>query len=216
MTRRSPSRAVSPVAIPVKLTISPIARFEVGFGSVAAVPARRRRGRSTSTRGPPETALRTTVHAVDAAHIPLASHSELASGSFLGVGAATVPSLCHLIIMRRIAGRYRGGQEHATEHDTDQNLACRPAAAPQGLGGHAGAACQRRDNGLRGHRRAGHTSHRGNGEAAGRGRDRLHRRRRVLDGPQSRPLHRPFHRHRGARRGSGRAADDQALDSRAR
>jgi hypothetical protein len=39
--------------------------------------------------------------------------------------------------------------------------------------------------------------------AAGRGWDRFHRRRRVLDGPQPRPLYRTFHRHRGAPGGSG-------------
>src|SRR5262249_39354977 len=48
-------------------------------------------------------------------------------------------------------------------------------------------------------------SHCGNGEAAGRDRDRLHRRRRVLDGPQPRPLHRTFHRRRGAPGGFGGA-----------
>ena len=34
--------------------------------------------------------------------------------------------------MRRIAARHRGGQEHATEHDTDQNLACRRLPPPKG------------------------------------------------------------------------------------
>jgi hypothetical protein len=56
-----------------------------------------------------------------------------------------------------------------------------------------------------------HASHRGNSEEAGRGRDRLHRRRRVLDGPQPRPLHRAFHRHRGTSRSTGRATDHPSL-----
>ena len=55
-----------------------------------------------------------------------------------------------------------------------------------------------------------------NGEEAGRDRDRLHRRRRVLDRPQPRPLRRAFHRHRGAPGGPGRAADHPPLDPRAR
>ena len=61
-------------------------------------------------------------------------------------------------------------EEHATEHDADQNLACRSAAPTQGVGGHAGTACQCRDHGPRGHRCAGHAGHRGNGEKAGRDR----------------------------------------------
>ena len=46
--------------------------------------------------------------------------------------------------------------------------------------------------------------------------NRLHRRRRILDGTQSRPLCCPLHRCRGAPGSAGRAADDPALDPRAR
>jgi hypothetical protein len=44
------------------------------------------------------------------------------------------------MIMPGIESRNQGGREHATQPDPDQNLACRPFAAAQGLGGHAGAA----------------------------------------------------------------------------
>ena len=73
----------------------------------------------------------------------------------LGSELHSVRSLCTSYYHAQIACRHRGGQKDATEHDTDQNLTCRPAAASERLGGHAGAACQRRDNGRRGHRRTG-------------------------------------------------------------
>ena len=115
-----------------------------------------------------------------------------------------------------IESRNQGGREHATQPDPDQNLACRPFAAAQGLGGHAGAASGRRNHRPCGDRRQGHAGHRRDGQETDRGRHRLHRRRRILDGAQSRPLRRPLHRCRGALDGAGRAADDPALDPRAR
>src|SRR6516162_7869198 len=135
-----------------------------------AVPARRAaRQVSLNKRPPAETALQATARAVDATRIthprPRTPHVTASLRSELH----PVRSLYSSHYYAQIAGRHRGGHEDATEHDTDQNLACRPAAASQGLGGHARAACQRRDNGPRGYRRAGHTRHRGNGEAAGRG-----------------------------------------------
>jgi len=62
---RDPRRS----AIPTRSSHSTCGRT-VGYGSEAAVLARRRRGRSTSISGPPETALRTTARAVGAAHLP--------------------------------------------------------------------------------------------------------------------------------------------------
>ena len=120
------------------------------------------------------------------------------------------------MIMPGIESRNQGGREHATQPDPDQNLACRPFAAAQGLGGHAGAASGRRNHRPCGDRRQGHAGHRRDGQETDRGRHRLHRRRRILDGAQSRPLRRPLHRCRGAPGGAGRAADDPALDPRAR
>src|SRR6202030_463610 len=59
------------------------------------------------------------------------------------------------MIMPGIESRNQGGREHATQPDPDQNLACRPFAAAQGLGGHAGAASGRRNHRPCGDRRQG-------------------------------------------------------------
>jgi hypothetical protein len=136
-----------------------------------------------------ETALQATARAVDAIRLPQPGRGELRKRQLPLVSKLQpVRSPRSSYYHAQIACWQRGGQEGATEHDTDQNLACRPTAAAKRLGGHAGAACQRRDNGPRGDRRTGHAGHRGNGEPAGRNWYRLHRRRRVLDRSQPGPL----------------------------
>src|SRR5437870_3912604 len=118
-----------------------------------------------------------------------------------GAGAATGAVATPVILS--YAGSHSDEGSHEKEPDAYQNLACRPAAAAQGVGGHAGAARQCRADRPRRHRRRGDAGDCRDGEEAGRGRDRLHRRRRVLDGPQPRALHRAFYRHRGAPGGFG-------------
>ena len=159
--------------------------LDVSNGTETTVPARRRRDRSASISGPSaETALQAAARAL----MRLVYRTQ-------GARTRSCTGSITMFVVLSCADRMQapGGQEDATEHDTDQNLACRPAAASKRLGGHPGAACQRRDNGPRGDRRAGDTRHRRDGQPAGRNWYRLRWRRRVLDGPQFRPLHRAFH-----------------------
>src|SRR6516164_9877648 len=98
--------------------------MQVSFGLKAAVPAGWRHGRPTSiSRRPAETAPRATARAVDATRIPHPGRGQLRQ--------RRLPLASELQLMRLLCPSYYHAQhctqaprrwEHATEHDTDQNL----------------------------------------------------------------------------------------------